>query len=368
MTIKLSDVNFSKTFEDYATPFDMVQVLDPEGKVVDQETIETLSDEELVKIMEDIVWGRTLDERTILLNRQGALGNYATAGGQEASQLASITAITRDDFFVPTYRDIGALIKHGLPMYKAFLWYKGHVGGNQYDQDFHAYIPQVMVGGTLPPAAGVAMGKKFNGSKSVVLTFCGDGATSQGDFYEGLNFAGAYKAPLITIIQNNGYGISVPTSKQTAAQTLAQKGVGVGVPAIRVDGMDPVAMYAAVKNARAYALEGNGPVLIEAMTYRFGPHTMSDDPKRYRTDEEVEVWRAKDPLKRLRNYLTEKGLWNEEKEQEVYEACKQEVKEAMSQMAKEPAQKVSDFLKNMYEVPPQNIQEQIAYYERKEQQ
>ena len=366
MVMKLSTVDFKKTIEAYSKQFDVIQVLDPKGKVVDADIMKELTDEELVSLMEDIVWGRALDERTIVLNRQGALGNYATAGGQEASQFGSLAAITKDDFLVPTYRDLGVLIRHGLPMYQGFLWYKGHVAGNQFDEDFNAYVPQVMVGGTLPPAAGVAIGKKFKGSKSVVLSFNGDGATSQGDFYEGLNFAGVYKAPLIAITQNNKYGISVPVEQQTAAETLAQKGVAVGILALRVDGMDPVAMYATVKKAREYALEGNGPVLIEALTYRFGPHTMSDDPKRYREDQELSEWMEKDPLIRLRNYLTEKGLWSEERENEVIDNLKAEVKEAMARMAQEPAQKVSDFLKNTFEVIPPSIAEQIEKFEAKE--
>ncbi|MGF3067023.1 pyruvate dehydrogenase (acetyl-transferring) E1 component subunit alpha [Facklamia sp. P12945] len=366
MVKKLSSVDFNQVVDQYAKPFEMVQVLDENGKVVDPETLKSITDEELVSLMEDIVWGRALDERTIILNRQGALGNYATAGGQEASQFGSLAALTRDDFLVPTYRDLGVLIRHGLPMYQGFLWYKGHVAGNQFEQDFNAYAPQVMVGGTLPPAAGVAIGKKFNDSKSVVLALCGDGATSQGDFYEGINFAGAYQAPLITVVQNNRYGISVPVAQQTAAQTLAQKAVAAGITAVQVDGMDPVAMYATVKKAREYAIAGNGPVLIEALTYRFGPHTMSDDPKRYRGDDELAEWMAKDPLIRLRNYLTEKGLWSEEKENQVIEDLKSEVKEAMARMAQEPAQKVSDFLKNMFEVTPPSILEQIKKYEAKE--
>ncbi|MGY3723825.1 pyruvate dehydrogenase E1 component alpha subunit [Granulicatella balaenopterae] len=367
MTAKLSEVDLKAIVPTYAKEFEMIQVLDKEGNVVDEETLNEITDEELVSLMKDIVWGRTLDTRTIILNRQGALGNYATAGGQEASQFGSLAAITKDDFLVPTYRDLGVITRHGLPMYKTFLWYKGHVAGNQYDKDFQAYVPQVMVGGTLTPAAGVAIGKKFNhDTKSVVLALCGDGATSQGDFYEGINFAGVYHAPLITVIQNNGYGISVPSNKQTAAATFAQKGVAAGIPSLRVDGMDPVAMYATVKKAREYALAGNGPVLIEALTYRFGPHTMSDDPKRYRTDEELAEWLEKDPLKRLRNYLTQKGLWSPEQEAEVEEELKKEVKEAMARMAKEPAQKVSDFLKNMFEVTPPSLARQVKKYEAKE--
>lgn len=368
MVKKLADIDFKNQVGKYEEQFEMVQVLDPKGKVVDQETIDKISEEELVKLMENIVWGRALDERTIILNRQGALGNYATAGGQEASQFGPITALEDGDFFLPTYRDLGAFIKFGLPMHKAFLWYKGHMAGNQYEKDFQAYVPQVIVGATPTHGAGVAIGKKLNGSykDNVVLTFTGDAATSQGDFYEGINFAGAFKAPLITVIQNNRYGISVPVHKQTAAKTLAQKGVAAGILSFQVDGMDPVAMYAAVKKARDYATEGNGPVLIEALTYRYGPHTMSDDPKRYREDIEVDDWRKKDPIVRLRNYLIEKNLWDEEKEEKIRENCFAEVKEAMKLMAKEPKQKVSDFLKYMYEDSPQNIKEQIDIYEKKE--
>ncbi|EFR31651.1 pyruvate dehydrogenase (acetyl-transferring) E1 component subunit alpha [Eremococcus coleocola] len=366
MTVKLSSLDFKKNIEKYKDQFETVSVLDKDGKILDQKTVDSLTDEELVKIMEYMVWARTLDERTIILNRQGALGNYAPAGGQEASQIATMAALHDGDFFAPTYRDVGALTLHGLPLYKGFLWYKGHVAGNQFDEDFQAFVPQVIVGGTILPAAGVAMGYQRQGKENVVMAYCGDAATSQGDFYEGINFAGVYKAPLITIIQNNRYGISVPISKQTKAETLAQKGVSVGIASVQVDGMDPLAMYATVKQAREYALAGNGPVLIEALTYRFGPHTMSDDPKRYRQDDEVEEWRTKDPLHRMRVFLKGKGLWDSDHEEKIVEQCKQDVKEALARMAEEPAMKVSDLLKHMYEVQPQIIREQIKLYEQKE--
>src|SRR5690625_849785 len=358
--------DFEKIVEGYKKDFPFYQVLSPEGKIVNEELEPELSDEELVELMERLVWGRAYDRRVTILNQQGALGNYAPSGGQEASQLATQFALEDGDFFAGTYRDLVPLVYHGLELEKAFLWYKGHMKGNEFPEDLNAYFPQVVVGGHITHAMGVAFGMKMRDKKNVVLSLNGDGATSQGDFYEGINFAGVYGAPYIAVIQNNGYGISVPVEQQTKAETLAQKAVAVGIPGIQVDGMDPLAIYSAVKKAREHAVAGKGPVLIEAITYRFGPHTMSDDPTRYRLDDEVGEWQKRDPLVRMRTYLEEKGLWSEEQEEEVVEACEQDIKDALEKVGQVDKQKVSDFLKIMYEDAPQNIQEQIAEYEEKE--
>ena len=364
---KLSNIDFKKIVEAYEEDFPVIQVLDPKGKVVDKKAMESISDEELVKLMEAMYWARTMDERTIILNRQGSLVNYATAGGQEASQYGPLLALKEDDFFTPTYRDINPSIFFGWPMEQAFMWYLGHVDANKIDKDLPMYAPNVIVGGTPIQGAGNAIGMRLKEEDRIVLTYTGDSATSQGDFYEGLNFAGVYKGNMVVVIQNNGYGISVPVSQQTAAKALAQKGSGAGVPAIRVDGMDPVAMYLATKKAREYAVE-NGPVLIEALTYRFGPHTMSDDPKRYREDSEVEEWKKKDPLTRLGHYLREKELWSDEQEKEIYDKVQEDVKEALAKVANFEDQKVSEFLNNMFDTDhqPQNIKEQLAIWEEKE--
>lgn len=362
----LAELNLTEMAESYAADFPVLRVMDETGKIVDTSAAKEVSDETLVKIMRDLVWAHTFDIRITMLNRQGALANYAPGGGQEASQFATLAALEDGDFLVPTYRDLAPLIRHGLPMYKAFLWWRGHVVGNIYDKDFQAWSPQVIVGGTMTHAAGAAIGKKRKGEKNVVMSFCGDGATSQGDFYEGLNFAGVYKAPLIAMVQNNQWAISVPVSAQTAAKTLAQKGIAAGIPALRVDGNDPVAMYLATKKAREFAVAGNGPVLIEALTYRTGAHTMSDDPKRYREDAEVQLWTSRNAVERLRHHLTDKKLWTQEEEDRIVEDVKSETKEALTQMGKVAPQKVSDFLKNMFEVAPQNIAEQISIYEAKE--
>ena len=357
--------NLDALFTPNNTNFEMVQVLDAEGNVVNPDLVPDLSDDELVQLMTDMVWSRILHERSTALNRQGRLGFYAPTAGQEASQLASIKAIEKDDVLLPGYRDVPQLVKHGLPLSQAFLWSRGHVAGNMYPESLKALPPQIIIGAQYVQAAGVALGLQKRGKKNVAVTYTGDGGSSQGDFYEGLNFAGVYNAPLITILQNNGYGISTPISKQTKSITLAQKGVAAGIASIKVDGMDPLAMYAAVSKAREYAIE-HGPVLIEAFTYRLGPHTMSDDPTRYRTDEEVSSWQKKDPLIRLRKYLEKKGLWNSEIEEETIDDVKRQIKEAMVAINKAEKQKVSTFLENMFEIPTQNIKEQIEIYKQRE--
>lgn len=359
-------INLDKLVKDYKDSFPFYQVLDETGEIVNTELEPKMSDNELIELMRRIVWARTYDKRVTLLNRQGALGNYAPSGGQEASQVATQFALNKGDFFTGTYRDLVPLIFHGLPLEKAFLWYKGHMKGNDFPKDLRAYPAQVIVGGHITHAMGVALGMKKNNKKNVVMSLNGDGATSQGDFYEGLNFAGAFHVPYVAVIQNNGYGLSVPVEDQTNAETLAQKAVAAGIPGIQVDGMDPLAMYSVVSLAREHAIAGKGPVLIEAITYRFGPHTMSDDPTRYRQDEEVGEWQKKDALVRLRNYLKAKKLWTQEQEDDVVASCEEEIEEAITATGQVDKQKISDFLKNMYEVFPQNIQEQIAEYDERE--
>ncbi|WP_280737929.1 MULTISPECIES: pyruvate dehydrogenase (acetyl-transferring) E1 component subunit alpha [unclassified Enterococcus] len=360
-------INFNELMKDIKNDFPTYQVLDSSGKVVNEDLLPELSDDELVELMTRMVWSRVLDQRSTALNRQGRLGFYAPTAGQEASQLASHFAMSKEDYLLPGYRDVPQLVQHGLPLKEAFLWSRGHAAGNYYEADLKALPPQIIIGAQYVQAAGVALGLKKRGKKNVVVTYTGDGGSSQGDFYEAINFAGAFKANGVFIIQNNGFAISTPRSLQSAAETLAQKAVAAGIPGIQVDGMDPLAVYAVTKQARDWAIAGNGPVLIETLTYRYGPHTLSgDDPTRYRTKDMDDEWLAKDPLVRFRNYLTEKGLWSEAKETEVIEKTKEEIKEAIALADKAPKQKVSDFLKNMYEVQPQNIKEQIAFYEAKE--
>lgn len=362
-------LDFDKLVESYGELFPMVQILDKDGKVVNKDLIPELSDEELVELMERMVFSRVLHERSMALSRQGRLGFYAPTAGQEASQLASHYALEQQDWIYPGYRDVPQIIMHGLPIYKAFLWSRGHVGGNDYDLDeLHVIPPQIIIGAQFIQAMGNGVGQKLAGKENeVTITYTGDGGSSQGDTYEGLNFASRYKAPVIFVIQNNGYAISTPRDKQTAAETLAQKGVAVGIPSVQVDGMDPLAVYAVTKAARDWAVAGNGPVLIETITNRFGPHSTSgDDPTRYRSEESFDYWEQRDPLTRYRNYLTEKELWTDEQEEELIKKVTEEVAEAAKEADQVEKMTVSDSLSWMFSNPGQNITEQIEKYEAKE--
>lgn len=353
--------------ESVESKFEMFQILDEDGNVVNEKDMPDLSDDDLKELMRRMVYTRILDQRSIALNRQGRLGFYAPTAGQEASQLGSHFAMEKEDFILPGYRDVPQLIWQGLPLYQAFLFSKGHFHGNQFPDDLRALAPQIIIGAQYVQAAGVALGMKLRGKKNVAITYTGDGGTSQGDFYEGINFAGAYQAPAIFIVQNNRFAISVPVEKQTAAKTLAQKAVAAGIEGIQVDGMDVLAVYAATKDARDRAVNGEGPTLIETLTYRFGPHTMSgDDPTRYRTDELDKEWEKKDPLVRFRKFLESKNLWSEEDENKVIEEAKEDIKEAIKKADQYPKQKVTDLINNMYEELPVNLQEQLEEYEAKE--
>lgn len=360
-------LDFAAQLKNVEKLYPTFQILDETGKVVNKEMLPDLKDEELVELFERMLWSRALNDRSTTLARQGRLGFFAPTAGQEASQMASHFAFNRGDILFPGYRDIPQLVQHGLPLHKAFLWSRGHVEGNNYPEDFNAMPPQIIIGAQIIQAAGAGIALKKRGKQQVAFTYTGDGGSSQGDTYEGLNYAGAFKAPVVFFIQNNGYAISTPRHVQTAAPTLAQKAAAAGIPGVQVDGMDPLAVYVATKAARDWAIEGNGPVLIETLTSRFGPHSLSgDDPKRYRTQASFDEWDKKDPLIRMRNFLTEKGLWDEEKEVELIAKIDEEIKEAVKLADSAPKQKVSDFLKNMFEEPTNTIAEQIEYFENKE--
>ncbi|MFJ7747263.1 pyruvate dehydrogenase (acetyl-transferring) E1 component subunit alpha [Peribacillus sp. NPDC097295] len=347
--------------------FEMFQILNEEGEVVNEAAMPDLSNEQLQELMRRMVYTRILDQRSISLNRQGRLGFYAPTAGQEASQIASQYALEKEDFILPGYRDVPQIVWHGLPLWQAFLFSRGHFKGNQIPEDVNVISPQIIIGAQYIQAAGVALGLKKRGKKAVAITYTGDGGTSQGDFYEGINFAGAFKAPAIFIVQNNRFAISTPVDKQSAAKTLAQKGVAAGIPGVQVDGMDALAVYTAVKEARERAINGEGPTLIETLTYRYGPHTMAgDDPTRYRTTDLDNEWELKDPLVRLRKFLESKDLWNEDLENETIDKAKEDIKEAIKKADAEPKQTVTDLISIMFEEMPNNLKEQYEIYKEKE--
>ncbi|WP_449539859.1 pyruvate dehydrogenase (acetyl-transferring) E1 component subunit alpha [Ferdinandcohnia sp. Marseille-Q9671] len=367
MAVKANVFDLQGQLNKVAENFPMFQILNEEGVVVNEAAVPSLSDDQLKELMRRMVYTRILDQRSISLNRQGRLGFYAPTAGQEASQIASQFALEKEDFILPGYRDVPQIVWHGLPLYQAFLFSRGHFHGNQVPEGVNVISPQIIIGAQYIQCAGVALGMKKRGSKSIAITYTGDGGTSQGDFYEGINFAGAFKAPAVFIVQNNRFAISTPVEKQSAASTLAQKAVAAGIPGIQVDGMDPLAVYAAVKEARERAINGEGPTLIETLTYRYGPHTMAgDDPTRYRTSELDNEWEKKDPLVRFRKYLEAKGVWNEELENKVIEEAKEDIKNAIKKADEAPKQKVTDLISFMYEELPQNLEEQMEIYKAKE--
>jgi 2-oxoisovalerate dehydrogenase E1 component alpha subunit len=268
-------------------------------------------DEVLVELHRKMVLARRFDTQATALTRQGRLAVYPSARGQEAGEVGAVLALRRQDWLFPTYRDSMAVVSRGVDPVEVLTLLRGdwHCGYDPYER---RVAPQCtpLATNTLH-AVGVAHAARLKSEDTVALVMLGDGATSEGDTHAALNFAAVWKAPVVFFVQNNGYAISVPLSKQTAAPALAYKGIGYGVPAMLVDGNDAAAVYAAVQRAVTSAAGGGGPALIEALTYRIEAHTNADDATRYRDQEEVEEWLARDPLTRIRQHLAARGLLDE---------------------------------------------------------
>lgn len=350
--------------------FPTLQILNPASEIVDEAGLARadLSSEDLVQIMQRMLLSRQLDIRSTKLAKQGRFGFFAPTAGQEASQMASSYAFNDNDWLMPGYRDIPQIIVKGWPIWKAILWSRGHVLGNVFttadEQPVNAWMPQIIIGAQYVEASGIGLGLKKRQKDAVAYAYTGDGGSSQGDFYEGVNFAGAYQANAVFFIQNNGYAISTPRGLQTAANHLAAKGWAAGVPSVVVDGNDPIAVYLAAKEARQWAVSGNGPVLIETLTDRLEPHsTAGDDPLRYRTQDDIDAWWAKEPLIRMRQFMTDQGIWDEAKETAYIAEVNALIDEQIKIADNVPKQKISDFIKNTLEVPSYAMTEQIAKFE-----
>ena len=324
----------------------------------------SLTTDDLQRLMERMVFTRAWDERAMKLARQGRLGFYAPVSGQEATMIGSGYALDSQDWILPGYRDIPQLYWHGYPLYQAFLWSRGHQHGGQIPANINAFFPQIIIGAQYIQAVGVAMGIQKRQKQQVVITYTGDGGSSEGDFYEALNFAGVYSLPLVFVVQNNGYAISTPRSLQTAAKSIAQKGLAAGIPSIQVDGMDVLAVYKATADAVTRARQGLGPTLIEAINYRLEPHSMSgDDPTRYRVQDEVIDWKKKDPLYRFRIYLTAQNLWNEDKEQEMITMAHTEIAAAIQKADSYPKMKMDELIDTVYETPTPQLVKQKTWWQ-----
>ena len=286
-------------------------LVDADGRTVPSAGLAMPGDEALLALHRKMVLARRFDTQATALTRQGRLAVYPSARGQEASEVGAVLALRPQDWLFPTYRDTMAVVCRGLDPVEVLSLLRGdwHCGYDPYE---YRVAPQCtpLATNTLH-AVGVAHAAKLKGEDTVALVMLGDGATSEGDTHAALNFAAVWRAPVVFFVQNNGYAISVPLSKQTAAPSLAHKGVGYGVPGMLVDGNDAAAVYAAVRGAVASGAEGGGPTLIEALTYRIEAHTNADDATRYRGQAEVDGWLARDPLARIRKHLIARGLLDE---------------------------------------------------------
>ena len=297
---------------------DYIQIMDEEGNIDQLLFPKDLSDDTITDMYKKMSLARALDAKMLSLQRQGRAVTYAPLVGEEATQIGSAMAMRKDDIFVPSFRQHGVYLARGMDLSIFFLYWRGYEEGNAIPRQVNGTPVIVPVATQMPHASGVAFAQKYKGKDVAVVSYLGDGGTSEGDFYEAINFAGVFKLPLISIIENNQWAISVPRKSQTASETLAQKAFAAGVNGIQVDGNDVIAVYKAVQDA--IAASKTGPTVIECVTYRMSLHTTADDPTKYRSDEEVNAWKPKDPLMRVRKYLDKKGLWDDKKEEAMASA------------------------------------------------
>ncbi|MBI5055893.1 MAG: pyruvate dehydrogenase (acetyl-transferring) E1 component subunit alpha [Nitrospirae bacterium] len=282
-----------------------------------------LSDDLIKKMYELFILLRTFDRYALNLHAEGRIGTYASVLGQEASQVGSALAIEKSDWIFPSFRESGVYLSMGYPPRMLLQYWSGDERGSRVPDDLNIFPVCVPVGTQIPHAVGAAAAAKYKGDKIAVVSYFGDGGTSKGDFHEGLNMAGVMKLPVVFICQNNHWAISVPLKQQTASKTIAQKAYAYGFDGIQVDGNDVFAVYKATKEAVDKARQGGGPTFIECVTYRMSDHTTADDAKRYRSQEEVDAWKSKDPLLRLKLFMEKKGLWSEQYGKEIEEKTKE---------------------------------------------
>ena len=338
---------------------EMFQILDENGQVkADLEP--QLPESELKRIYSLMMLTRAADLKALRLQRQGRLGTFAPSLGHEACQVGSAFPLQNVDWVFPYFRDLGTYLTLGLPLKNYYLYWIGHEEGMRIPEGLNIFPISVPVASQIPQAVGFAMAARFRKDPVVAVTYFGDGATSEGDFNEGLNFAAVFNAPSVFICYNNQYAISTPVRKQTASRTIAQKALAYGFPGVLVDGNDVLAMYSASKEAIDNARAGKGPTLIEAFTYRMGDHTTSDDASKYRTQDEVKEWEGRDPIQRFRAYLQKKDYWNEAFEREVQNHVEETINKAVEETEKTPLPSVEDLFRFTYKIMPRQLEEQLA--------
>ena len=334
-----------------------LEILDRDGNV-DADLLPDLSDDELRTLLRWMIRMRSFDEKALNLQRQGRMGTFGSLRGQEAAQAGLALALTPEDWLVPSIREQGVLECRGVPIHLYYAFCKGDERASAFPEGVRCMPQSIPVGSQLVHAAGIGMALKLKGSTAAAVGFAGDGASSEGDFHEALNFAGVFGANTLFYIQNNGWAISVPFRQQTAAETIAQRAWGYGFEGLQVDGNDVLAVYAASKRALDKIRAGEGPYLIEAVTYRMESHTTADDHTRYRPAEELDYWRARDPIDRMRTYLTGRGLWDEAQEQAYREQIAADAESEVEELEAMNPPRPEDIFDYMFEQMPATMREQ----------
>jgi len=354
----LSDIGFN-----LLKALGLYRVIDEEGEQVGDFDVDV---DKLLDMYVYMVRARILDDWLLRLQRVGKVALHAPNRGQEAVSVGATMALDRGDWLIPSYRELGAYLVKGMSEEEILDRAIANIDDVLRGSEFAVYgkrsvnlVPApVPVGNQVPHAVGAAMAAKILGHRTVVMTIFGDGATSRGHFHAALNFAGVFKAPVVFVVQNNQWAISVPARRQTASVTFAIKGVAYGVPSVRVDGNDVLAVYTASREAVERARRGEGPTLIEAVTYRMGPHTTADDPSKYRDPEEVKLFERLDPIARFRKFLYKKGVLDEDQDKRIWEEWGSRIEATVKKCYDKPPLPVDVILENVYSKPTWNLVEQ----------
>ena len=346
---------------------DNLQILDERGEIVNRALEPKLADVELLRVHRAMVLTRKLDLRMLAMQRQGEMGTFAPGLGQEATQIGQVFPLTKDDWFAPSYRSFGSQLWRGWPIDQLLLLWDGFFEGFAPPEGVNDLPFSIVIGSHVPLATGVAMAMKNRGERHCVLTNFGDGAISQGAVNEAFNFAAVFKSPIVFVCENNGWAISVPVQKQAGVNELARRGPGFGIPSIRVDGNDVLAVLVATRAAceRARSVDGGGPTLIECVTYRMSLHTTADDPKVYRDEADVKKWEAKCPIARFERYLKSRRLLDEAGIARIAQECEQQVLDGRESFRKKAVAKPREVFDFVYDqLPPELQAQQRDYFER----
>jgi pyruvate dehydrogenase E1 component alpha subunit len=335
-----------------------------DGEAVADGEVEGLGADELLALYHNLVLLRTYDERSLVYHRQGRIGTYAIFWNHEAMQAGSVFALEKRDWIFPSYRESAIGLLRGMPVSTVLSWWRGHPAGWWNPEEFNVASICVPIATHVPHAVGFAWGARLKGKDNVAIAYFGDGATSEGAFHEGATFAGVMKAPAILFCNNNQWAISTPLSKQTAAPTLADKAIGYGIPGLRVDGADVLAVYEATREAVERARAGEGPTFIEAVTYRAAPHATADDPSLYIDPERVEEEKENECVGRYERYLRRSGALTEERAAEIKQEALELMRAGIAEAEAEPPAEPGLVFEHAYADPPASLADDLAELRR----